>query len=241
MFTICILPDKINIRECDVLRIHFVRHGETPYNKDSRFQGQSNLPLNETGQIQAEKLGQKFEYLSIDNDLAITDIYSSPLSRTMETAEQIAKKVHITPKTDSAIKEIGLGEFEGKTAKEVLVNYKDPDGVPILTKWKEDPLKYDIPNGEKVSDVDLRVKTFVDNIIKTHKPEDNIVIVTHGGPISVVLCHVLKTSLRESAKMKIDNASVTVIEAGKDLDSSKLICANDTSHLDGFLSPYIKQ
>jgi broad specificity phosphatase PhoE len=213
------------------VKIFFVRHGETTYNQEGKFQGQKDIPLDEAGKVQAEKLGLRFEDNYLHSGEQIAAIYSSPLSRAMDTADAVAEKLHITPKPDPTLKEMDMGEWEGKTAKQIMEQYKDENGVPLLKKWQENPVDNHIPGGEKVVELDARVATSLDKIIKNHLPAENIVLVTHMGPIAVALRHVLGKNLQDLGKIKTDNASVTVIEVEKDIDHGKVLVMNDTSHL----------
>jgi broad specificity phosphatase PhoE len=209
------------------MRIYFVRHGETIYNKEGRFQGQSDVPLNETGKAQADAVARRLgdDFTSSGRELA--DIYYSPLSRTEETARAIGRVFDKTPTAESGFKEINMGEWEGKTPTELSQGSSGLD----LQRWKEDPLGSAVPGGEHVKDVDERVMASLRKIVRSHGPNDNVVVVTHGGPIGVVITRVLKQSLKDVAKIKLDNASLTAVEVGGDLESMWLISRNDVSHL----------
>lgn len=215
------------------MKIYLVRHGETTFNKEGKFQGQSDIPLDAEGKAQAEKLGHRFEDEFLQSGEQIAAIYCSPLSRAEETAEAVADKFQLAPKADPAMVEMDMGEWEGKTAKQIMEEYKDQNGVPLLKKWQEDPVENNIPGGEKAADLDNRVATSLDRIIKNHLPAENIVLVAHMGPIAVALRHVLGKPLKDLAKVKTDNASVSVIEVNGDIDHGKVLLMNDTSHLSG--------
>ncbi|MEQ8192697.1 MAG: histidine phosphatase family protein [Candidatus Eremiobacterota bacterium] len=221
------------------MNIYLIRHGETVYNREGRFQGQSNIPLNEAGREQAQKVARRFEDQFIQSGENFAAIYSSPFDRTMDTAKAIAEKLHLTPTELPSFKEINMGEWEGQTKTEVLEKYKDQNGVPLLKKWHDDPLNNNIPGGETVRQVDNRVTAGLNEIVKNHKPDDNIIIVTHGGPVSVVACHAMKESLKEVSKKKIENTAVTVVQLDTDIDHSKMLLYNDASHLNNYLSPYM--
>ncbi len=218
------------------MKLYFVRHGETAYNTEGRFQGHIDIPLDEKGKEQAEKLADRFQ-----NGEKIDAIYCSPLSRALDTARVVGSKVHVNPSPDSNLKELGMGEWEGKTVQEIITQHKDADGTPLFLKCKDDPVNNPMPGGEKANEVDRRVMTSLQKIMESHLPAENIMIVTHACPIAVVLCHVLHQDLRELTKnLNTDNASVTVLEVGPDLDidKAKLLVKNDTSHLQEYLSPY---
>lgn len=222
------------------MKIYLVRHGETDYNKKGLFQGQKDIPLNEEGRAQAEKLALRFEDKFIHDGEQIAAIYCSPLSRAKDTAQAIGTKLNLKPFPDSGLKEIDMGEWEGKTAKQISEEYKDENGVPLLKKWQEDPVSNDIPGGEKVADLDVRTAKTIESIMQKHLPTESIVLVAHMGPIGAALCHVLGKNLKEIAKNKTDNASVTIIDVKNDLDHSEIIVQNDTSHLKEYMAHNVK-
>ena len=86
------------------MNIYLIRHGETIYNKEGRFQGQSNIPLNEAGREQAQKVARRFEDQFIQSGQIFAAIYSSPFDRTMDTAKAIGEKLHLTPKEASFLR-----------------------------------------------------------------------------------------------------------------------------------------
>jgi len=214
------------------MKIYLVRHGETAYNREGRLQGQSDVPLNETGRSQAEALARRLgdEFAAAGETVA--DIYCSPLSRTAQTARTIGGVFHKEPRVDSGLKEMDMGRWEGKTPAEIKQSDPCVNGVPLLQRWKEDPLSYAVPGGEHVSQVDRRVMASLEEIVRSHGPRDNVIVVTHGGPIGVVISHALKQSLKEAPKIKLENASLTVLETGKGLETMKLLSVNDVGHLE---------
>lgn len=148
------------------MNLYIVRHGETEYNKIGLMQGISNIPLNSTGKKQALEVLEKLN--DVDIDLVIT----SPLIRTKETASIIMKNRSVRTITDSRIIERGMGKLEGKDTKlydgekywDYKLNYHNSDNV------------------EKISDLFLRTKIFLDDI-KNKYPDKNILIVSHGATI----------------------------------------------------------
>src|SRR5512144_516062 len=96
-----------------VTRIVAIRHGETAWNVDTRIQGQLDIPLNDTGRWQAERLGRAVA------DEPITAVYSSDLQRALETAQAVARACERDIVTDTGLRERHFGEFEGFTWKEI--------------------------------------------------------------------------------------------------------------------------
>jgi len=133
--------------------------------------------LNAAGREQARVAGEKLKAYSL------SALYSSNLLRTMQTAEIIGKILSLTPRSDPRLQEIHFGEWEGKTYPEVFEQY--PDEVRV---WRECPLKATVPGGEKLEEVLARTLEAINEICATAKGD--VVVVTHGGPIRLLLCHI---------------------------------------------------
>ncbi len=212
------------------MKIYLIRHGETTFNKERKFYGHLDVPLDEKGHSQAESLGTHIPDELVKDGVKISAIYSSPLNRALSTAAPVADALNLDVKKDAGLTEMYMGEWEGKSADDIMA-VKDTDGLPLVFKCLNRPLSYPMPGGEKLQDADKRITSTMDEIIKSHLPTENIACVTHGGVIAVVLCHILGKSLDEFRTNIVDNASVTVIETNSDLAHAKLVKKNDTSHL----------
>ena len=141
--------------------IYFIRHGETDYNKQHRYQGHLDIPLNENGIMQAENARDELAGFVFD------EIYSSPLSRARKTAEIINEKQGAELVFDDRLKEIYGGTSQGQ----------------CLDKWSEDEVKelHENPKkfgAESSQELCLRVEEFFKEIEDSDK---NILIVAHGG------------------------------------------------------------
>ena len=141
--------------------IYFIRHGETDYNKVHRYQGQLDIPLNETGIIQAENARDKLAGFVFD------EIYSSPLSRAKKTAEIINEKQGATLFFDDRLKEIYGGTSQGS-----CLDTWSPEEIKEL---HENPKKFGAESSQQLCE---RVESFFKEIENTDK---NILIVAHGG------------------------------------------------------------
>lgn len=215
------------------MKIILVRHGETVYNKEGKFQGHDEVPLSEKGKAQAGAVAQRLKDDVNWKGQKVSAIYTSPMDRAMKTAEAIGEKLHLIPKPLPELKEADMGEWSGKTSSEVKEKYFDVHNKPLLARCEEDPDHFSFPGGESLKDLEERVTSSVNKIIQGHKADDTVVIVTHGGPVGVLLAHVLGkplTSLRRLSKQ--ENASIRVVKVEKELDDGKLIVTNPASHLD---------
>ncbi|WP_003541333.1 alpha-ribazole phosphatase [Desulfotomaculum nigrificans] len=198
--------------------ICLVRHGETVWNSNGKFQGHTDVPLSDVGREQARALALRLSQEKIDA------FYSSDLARARETAEILANPHNKSVGCLSDLREINFGQWEGLTIKEISERFGE-----IISKWWNDPLSTQIPSGEKLQDVVIRCNKALNEIVTKHAGE-TVVIVTHGGAIRTIVASVLGLDLKNYAKLRMDNVSLTILEyyePGKAI----LKLYNDTCHL----------
>lgn len=153
--------------------IVLVRHGETDWNRESRFQGHADTCLNDAGRAQVADLALALE----GTDL--TAVYSSPLERAAETAKIIASKLGLEVRLDDALMEVDVGSWSGLTRSEIETRY--PDGY---ARWRAYGHGWD--DGETYEELGLRVVAGLQRIAESH-PDQQVLAVTHGGPIRSAL------------------------------------------------------
>jgi broad specificity phosphatase PhoE len=155
-----------------VKNIYLIRHGETDWNKNHRFQGQTDIKLNETGRDQAIKLRPLMQQLQIES------VYSSTLTRAYETAELASQEIKISIQKDDRLRETNVGAAEGLTMDELLQKF----GSDSLTKWRsydERLLDYSFENGESKRQMMFRVRqVFLD--IAQNSNRGSIAVFSHG-------------------------------------------------------------
>jgi len=158
-----------------VLRLYITRHGETEWNIERRMQGWKDSSLTPKGVENAIALGNRLK------DVDFNCIYSSSSRRTIHTAELIRgnRDIHIIPNDN--LREINLGEWEGKTAEEVETI--DKQGRKAF--W-ETPHLYVPKSGESYFQVRDRIETVINKIIEEHK-DGNVLIVTHAVIVKTMM------------------------------------------------------
>ena len=199
------------------MRLIVVRHGETFYNAQRRLTGQSDIPLNSLGELQAVALGNCLATEHLDA------IVSSNLERTRVTARAIAYNHGLPVQEDSDLRELAFGEWEGYTFDEVLA--KDANHVSL---WRADPTIYAPPGGETVAQLRDRCARALTRW-QTRYPESSVVWVTHGALIGVLLCHVLEIDLKRRWQFSHDNASIS--ELCLRGDRVIIVRLNETAHI----------
>jgi broad specificity phosphatase PhoE len=155
----------------DGITIYFVRHGETDWNREARFQGQTDTPMNAKGRVQAQRNAETLAgHLQNPANL---DYIASPLARTRETMEIIRTALHLDPKdyrTDDRLKEVSYGHWEGSLLSE-LPNI-DPAGVAARAR---DPFHWRPNGGESYADLMVRTNDWLSSLTR------DCVVVSHGG------------------------------------------------------------
>ncbi|MCE1253260.1 MAG: histidine phosphatase family protein [Anaerolineae bacterium] len=155
----------------------FIRHGETDWNLEGRWQGQSDVPLNTTGITQAAKIASRLKNRKIDA------IYSSDLIRARHTAESIGQAIGQRVYLDVRLREINQGDWQGLLIAEIEGRYTD-----ALQKRRSDPLSFAPPGGETAQQVRDRAVEAIYEISRLY-PAGTVLVVAHGFIIAVLLTH----------------------------------------------------
>jgi len=163
--------------------IYIVRHGDIGLGKDKRYIGQSDLPLSDLGEQQATLLKEIFRGVPLDN------IVCSDLRRAQQTADIIASAHQITPMSRVALRELNMGDWDGKPFSEIRAEYPNE-----FKERGEDLANYAPPLGESFSDCYKRVIPVFENLAKSDA--STLLIVAHAGVNRVILCHVLGIPLQ---------------------------------------------
>ncbi len=180
-------------------RLLLVRHGETTWNADGRYQGQRDVPLNAVGRRQAAAVARRLARE------ALTAIYASDLCRARETAEIIAAQCGLPVRTDPRLREINFGHWQGLSHAEVLNRYPDE-----VAAWYADPLHEAVHGGETLQQVASRLEELWEELWAAHWMED-VLLVGHGGTLQVLLCLLLGKPVAEFSHFKMGNVALSVL------------------------------
>jgi broad specificity phosphatase PhoE len=178
--------------------------------------GGSNTELNETGRMQAEKLGYALKNSKIEA------IYSSPLQRAFDTASAIAQYHNIKVNVENDLREIDAGEMEGVTLDHLIKDFSH-----YLIKFSEGDGMGKLPGGESLNDLRQRAWKITRDIIDKH--QGSAVIVSHYFVTLSIICAALDLPASSIRKMRVRPAGITIL----DFDDNKVILKvfNDTCHL----------
>ena len=196
------------------MRLLLARHGESVWNAERRFQGSTDVALSARGRAQAEALGRGLR------GYRVRAAYVSPFSRAVETAELALRGSGVPLTVVEELRELSLGTWEGCTVDEIRAQ----DGDPYVA-WVRAPHDCPPPGGEPLPVVSARVRAALHRIAAAHPRGDDVLIVAHGGVISVYACHLLGCSFNDLWRLRVDNASLTVVRP------PRLVSLNETGHL----------
>lgn len=176
-------------------RLILVRHGATDWNRDGRYQGHSDTPLNAEGMAQAQRL---VDLLRSDG---ISQVVSSDLRRASVTAQILAEGLRLAPpRLDPLLREIDLGEWEGRLATEIA----EADAQAWDAR-NQNPAEVGAPGGETTRQVAQRVWASLDELA-TQAPQVTTAVVSHGFALATALCRVRSMPLERASEIIPENA-----------------------------------
>jgi alpha-ribazole phosphatase len=198
-----------------VTTLYLIRHGATEGNHEKRYKGSIDVPISQEG---LEQVARAAEFILADlQGGELTAVYTSPLSRAVDTAEIIAEPFGIEPVVVENLKERHFGVWEGMTFGEIREKYPDE-----FNRWAENPLEHSPVGGESSIVVSNRITPEVEAIISRHDGEA-FAIVGHGGINRIIICNLLGIPLEHMFRIEQDNAAVNIIKFYDRYPAAKLI------------------
>jgi probable phosphoglycerate mutase len=202
-------------------RLYFVRHGATQLTAEDRFSGATGVDLSDEGRHQVQRLAER---LGGDD---VKAVYSSPLGRTVETAQILARPHGLTPMLRDGLREISHGRWEGLTRREVEERYPDE-----YSAWEADPFTFAPEEGESGVAVLARALPVVREVVVSH-PDQLVVIVSHKATLRLILSSLLGFDAR-GYRDRLDQSPACLNAVDfKDPVRARLMLFNDTSHYAG--------
>lgn len=181
------------------MKIYLLRHGETDFNRAGIIMGHLDIPLNANGKDQAIALAEELK------PLQPTLIYSSDLSRARQTAEIIATRFYSKIVCLNEFREKAGGAFEGRFWKQEYDKLSYEEFEELVAQQ----------GGETIEAFENRVWNIFIDLIKKHKYDDSLIIVTHGGPIKIILQKIFNAPSTFYRTLQQDNCAINIIEVMK--------------------------
>ena len=203
-----------------MVKVVFIRHGQTEWNVSGRYQGQSDVALSKEGIAQAEKLAEHFPVASVDA------VYSSDLMRARVTADKVAEKFGLPVQTEPAFRELNFGDWEGLTYEQITASWAD-----AMTNFLRHPDILQIPHGESFPEVRQRAMKRLRELLAEHEGHV-IAVVAHGAVLRTMLTEALHMPLQYLWSIRQFNTAVNIVryDAGENPTVELL---NSTAHLGG--------
>jgi alpha-ribazole phosphatase len=200
-----------------MLRLILVRHGQTDWNAQARYQGQADIPLNDVGRQQAAAVAQRLASEEIDI------LFASDLCRAWETATAIATARGQILLAEPRLREMDFGQWQGLTHAEIHKRQ-----ARDLDRWYTEPLYFAPPGGETLAQLGERIQSALQDAREAHQ-DATVLWVSHGGPLRVLLCLALGLDLEANWRFRVQTASVSELHLFE--EESVLARLNDTNHL----------
>lgn len=177
-----------------------IRHGETAWNREKLFRGTQDVPLNHNGRAQATALGETLSGRRIDV------VYSSPLSRAVETARIALRKQGLAVQTAPALQDIDFGEWTGRSEEEVARKWP-----LLLSEWRSRPDRVTMPGGNSLKDVKSRAFGFLTEAAQEHAGK-TVALFAHRVVNKVLILAALRLELDRFPYVIQDNCCINELE-----------------------------
>lgn len=198
--------------------IYLLRHGETTWNIERRYQGALDSPLSAEGRDQSLRLREALR------SVPVRAVYSSPLERALTTAEVIAQGFALPVIAVPDLAEIRVGEWEGLLVGEIEARYPE-----AAHHWYNTPHLARIPGGETIEELRARAVRATETIRRRHNGE-HVMVVAHGGVNKTILLTALGAPLENYWRIRQHNACINLLEY--EGDRVRVVVLNETIHLD---------
>ena len=200
------------------MKFYLLRHGETEWNKLGKFQGLTDVSLNERGIAQARDSARAAL------GWGPSALYASSLTRTVQVAEEIRKITGVPVAADPGLRELSLGDLEGVTGAEMRAGWPE-----VYATWRNNPADVVMPNGESLVQLQERAWQVILEIEEAHAGDEDVVVVSHNFTIRTIICAILDIPLYNFHRMSLGLGSLCTFES--DGNGRRLITYNCNSHL----------
>lgn len=203
----------------EATRVILIRHGETTWNRATRIQGHTDIPLSALGLAQAERLAEALA------DEPLAAIYSSDLSRARATAEAVARVHGLSLRLDAGLRERAFGRFEGLSWQEIDQGYPED-----AARWRRREPDFAVGGGESLNVFSARCLAAARRAAAAH-PGQGIALVAHGGVLDCLYRAATQAALDAPRSWQLGNATINRLLATP--EGFTLVGWNDDRHLAG--------
>ena len=185
-------------------RIFLVRHGQSDLNREGRFRGLADAPLNEVGRKEAAGAA------AILDGSGVSVVYTSPVPRALETAEIVAGSIGAAVAEEEDFTDVDYGEWQGLTVEEVEQRF----GRSMLESWKRDPGAFTFPRGDSMRSVQSRLGPAIERAVASS--DGNVAVVSHLAVLKLCFLIIMELPIDYFWKIDVYNGSVSMFSHGAD-------------------------
>lgn len=200
-------------------RIYLVRHGQVVGHQEKRYNGQVNVPLTELGRMQSVRIRDCLDKFKLEA------VYSSDLDRSRHCAELVAAAHALTVVAHEALRELHIGDWEGRTWAELQEVYPDDWQARL-----QDLVNFQVPGGESLQDAADRIRPVIRKILANHLG-GSVALIAHGGVNRVILLDAIGAPLEQAFSIEQDFGCLNVIDYFAN-GNSVVKLLNGTAHLE---------
>ena len=199
--------------------ILLVRHGQTEWNREERFRGQIDVPLNAIGERQAAALAERLAVFPV------AAIYTGPLQRAARTGQICAERLGLRAQALPGLLHLHFGQWQGLSPAEVAASQPD-----LYQQWITAPASVRFPGGESLADMQQRALSALETVVAKH-PGETVVLVAHLAVNRALLCALLGLDLNRYWMLRQDTCCLNIFRYHGP-QHYEMVAFNDTCHLD---------
>jgi alpha-ribazole phosphatase/probable phosphoglycerate mutase len=185
-------------------RIYLIRHGQVEGHEEKRYNGQVNVPLTQLGREQSVRVRDFFD------GIPLTAVYSSDLDRSSHCAELIAQAHNLDLHTENSLRELHIGDWEGRTWAELQEAYPDDWQARL-----QNLVNFQVPGGESLQDAADRIRPVIRKVLDRHAGGE-VAVVAHGGVNRIILLDAMQASLEQAFSIEQDYGCLNIIDYSPD-------------------------
>lgn len=198
-------------------RIYLIRHGQVEGHEEKRYNGQVNVSLTQLGREQSDRICNCLVNIPLDA------VYCSDLDRSRYCAELIAAAHDLKVCPHTSLRELNIGDWEGRTWAELQQAYPDDWQARL-----QDLVNFQVPGGESLQQAADRIRPTIQNIIEKH-PDADVALVAHGGANRIILLDAIGASLKQAFSIEQDFGCLNIVDYYAD-GNSVVRLLNSTAH-----------
>jgi broad specificity phosphatase PhoE len=193
--------------------VYLIRNADTDFSRDKRVAGRRDIGLSAAGRAQAEQARKNL--IGVD----VTEVLASPTPRAVETAEIVAATLGMGVVRDPRLNDFDAGKWEARTYDEIAATDE-------FRRFLQSPAEQSIPGGERLNEVRDRIVSAVTQALSDNELGATIIIVSHAGPLRLLLAHYLGMELTHYHRLRLSPASLSILRFESERGAPRILTIN---------------